>query len=88
MFTEESHIQTLEEVRAFFTFVVEKIGDEWHPDDDYSFYKDLKTKEPVFTPEETALYNRLQQECFAVCEKNDEDIYDLGWEIIEKFMDL
>jgi len=84
MYTEESHIETLDDVKVFFTFVVERLGDEWHPDDDYSFYKDSKTKEPLFTPDEIVLFNRLQAECFAVCEKADEDIYDLGWEIIEK----
>lgn len=84
MYSEESHIQTIEDVRNFFTFVVEKIGDEWHPDDDYSFYKDNKSKEPLFTIDEITLYNRLQAECFDVCQNADVDIYDLGWEIIEK----
>lgn len=83
MFTEESHIQTLDEVRAFFAFVVERVGEEWHPDDDYSVYKDQKTKDPLFTPDEASLCNRLQKECFDVCDALDEDIYDLGWEAIE-----
>lgn len=81
---ELTKINTIDDVKAFFTHVVEIIGDEWHPDDDFSFYTDKKTKEPLFTPEEIALYNRLLAECFEVCEKADEDIYDLGWEIIEK----
>lgn len=88
MYTEDSHIETIEDVRAFFTLVVERVGDEWHPDDEYSCYKDPKTKESIFTPEETALYNRLQKECFDICDAKDEDIYDLGWEVIEKFLNL
>ncbi len=88
MYTADSHITNLDEVKAFFSHVVSLIGDEWHPDDKYSFYLDVKTKEPVFTTDQQALYDRLQAECFAVCEAADEDIYDLGWEVIEKKMKL
>ena len=88
MYTADSHITNLDEVKAFFSHVVSLIGDEWHPDDKYSFYLDVKTKEPVLTTDQQALYDRLQAECFAVCEAADEDIYDLGWEVIEKKMKL
>lgn len=88
MYTADSHITNLDEVKAFFRHVVSLIGDEWHPDDKYSFYLDVKTKEPVLTIDQQALYDRLQAECFAVCEAVDEDIYDLGWEVIEKKMKL
>lgn len=88
MYTADSHITNLDEVKAFFSHVVSLIGDEWHPDDKYSFYLDVKTKEPVLTTDQQALYDRLQAECFAVCEAADEDIYELGWEVIEKKMKL
>ena len=77
-------IQTLSDVRAFFERMVAIVGDEWHPDDDYAVYRDRKTKQPMFLPEEIETNNRLQAECFAVCEALDEDIYDLGWDVIEK----
>lgn len=86
MYNEESHIQSIDDVKAFFAFVVERVGEEWHPDDDYSWYKDPKTKESLFTPDETVLFNRLQKECFDLCDQLDEDIYDLGWEAIEATM--
>ena len=79
-----SHITTIDEVKAFFTQMVTIVGEEWHPDDDYLSYKNPKTREPLFTPEEAQVYNGLQRECFAVCEAADVDVYDLGWEVIEK----
>lgn len=88
MYNADSHITTIEEVKTFFRHVVSLIGDEWHPDDKYSFYLDPKTKEPVFTAEEQALYDRLQEECFSVCDVAGADIYDLGWEIVEKSMGI
>ena len=85
-YTADSQIGSLDEVKAFFTHVVAVVGDEWHPDEDYSSYKDAKTKECLFSPEEAAAYNCLQEKCFAVCEAAETDIYDLGWEIVEKWL--
>ncbi|MDO4194937.1 MAG: hypothetical protein Q4D33_02170 [Prevotellaceae bacterium] len=82
-YNSESHITTIAEVKAFFIEMVKIAGDEWHPDDSYSSYKDRKTKECLFTPEEIVECERLQSECFAVCDAKGVDIYDLGWEAIE-----
>ena len=83
MLTPNTHITSIAEVKAFFAQMVERAGDEWHPDDSYSSYKDRKTKESLFTPEEIVECERLQAECFAVCDAKGVDIYDLGWEAIE-----
>lgn len=67
MYTNDSHIINIDEVKAFFAHAVSLIGDEWHPDDKYSFYLDAETKEPLFDADTQVLYDRLQEECFAVC---------------------
>lgn len=81
----DSHIQTISEVKAFFHHVVFERKADFHPDDDFSQYLSPK-KEPLFTPEECVIYNALLAECFTVCDAKDEDIYDLGWDVLEKFL--
>lgn len=85
IYNEESHITTVEEVANFFHHLVFDLKLNFHPDDDFAEYVNSKTKEPLFTPEEIALYNRLMAESFKVCEDSeDKDIYDLGWDQLEE----
>ena len=37
----------------------------------------------AFTPEECEIYNRLTEECFDICEKEDADIYEIAFELLK-----
>ena len=87
-YTALSNITTVEEVKDFFHFIVFDLHLEFHPDDAFGDYKKPKTKEPLFTAEDCETYDRLMAECFAVCDAADEDIYDLGWEQLEKALTM
>lgn len=42
----------------------------------------------AFTPEECEIYNRLTEECFDICEKEDADIYEIAFELLKNKMVL
>ena len=69
-------IETLEDVAEFMHNLVEE-GVNAHPDEDFSQYINIETEEPIYTPEEANLRNRLINRSFDVCEKASIDIYDL-----------
>lgn len=84
-YTSSTHILSVEDVKTFFHHLLDERKVNFHPDDDfrdYSFYADGK---PVFTEQEAAVYNRLMEESFDVCDKAHADIYDIGFEMM---MDL
>lgn len=82
--TAESHIASVKEAREFMKHLVNDLHLSFHPDDDFNDYKDERTKERLFNDEEAQIYNALMAEAFRACENADADIYDLGWEVIEK----
>lgn len=74
----DSHITSVEEVESFFDYLTEERKVNFHPDDSFDDYINYETKEPTFTKKETALFVRLMDESFDVCEKNGMDIYKIG----------
>lgn len=77
-YNKESHIATVKDVEVFFNHLLEERKVSFHPDDDFADYVNMETGEPTFTPDEVLLYNRLMDESFEVCEKNNVEIYELG----------
>jgi len=73
-------IESLEEVVLFMKELVAE-GLNYHPDDDFEDYINMETGVPSYTSEEAALRNKLNEQCFEVCEKNNKDIYDISMEI-------
>jgi len=88
MYTSDSHITTIREVKDFFHFLAFDLQLEFHPDDRFESYIDQKTRESRFLASECELYDRLMEEAFTVCDDADEDIYDLGWEQLEKALSI
>ena len=84
IYTKESHIASVEEVTQFFKFLVDEKSLNFHPDDNFAEYVHNQTQEPFFSEAEVKLYNRLMDECFAVCADSNYSIYDLGLEILKK----
>jgi len=69
-------IKTIEHVKQF---AKDLISDEciFHPDDDFNDFVNFETKSKAFTTEEADLRNDLMSQCFAVCEKEQLDIYEI-----------
>lgn len=84
VYTSDSHITTVEEVKNFFHHLVFDRQLDFHPDDMFEDYVSCQPSIHGITLEECPLYNRLMDECFKVCDAQDADIYDLGWEQLEK----
>jgi hypothetical protein len=82
------HISTIGDVKKFSNYLVNELNVNIHPDDDFSDYCKIGTNRQYFNEEEIATGNRLMDECFAVCEEQGTDIYELmGQYLIERVSD-
>lgn len=72
------HVTSLQQVEAFFGYLVNDLRVNIHPDDDFADYVDLQTNVPTFTQDEAFLANNLMDESFKVCEEAGVDIYGMG----------
>lgn len=71
-YNKQSHITSVEDVKDFFHFLVFEKHLNFHPDDSF------EGQFASLTTAEAAEYDRLMDECFAVCEREDADIYEIG----------
>jgi hypothetical protein len=76
-------IKNTKDVIAFTKQLV-KEGINFHPDDDFNDYINLKTKKQSYTKQAAKHRNKLMNQCFAVCKKNNVDIYDTMLEVMLK----
>lgn len=72
-----SKITTLEDVKLFAQHLVNDLHLNFHPDDDFTCYRNYDTKQPTFSAAEATHYNALMTECFDVCEKEGADVYEI-----------
>ena len=77
-YTSDSHIRSVKDVKTFFYHIVYERNVNFHPDDMFEDYVSCESEINSFTLEECAVYNRLMDECFDICEKNGTDIYTIG----------
>ena len=82
-YNKDSHINNVDEVRKFFHYIVEDRNVNFNPDDMFEDYM-LSDGTTAFTPEECEIYNRLMEESFDICEKEEFDIYEIGLDILKK----
>ena len=87
-FNNESHIRTVEDVKAFFHHLVDERKLNFHPDDNFADYISYEDKTPSFSEEEVSVYNRLMEESFDVCEKTDADVYEIGFDVLRPAIGL
>jgi hypothetical protein len=69
-------IQTLDDVKAFAKYLTVHEKLVLHPDEDFNNYVSLETQLPIYSKEDAELRNDLMNQCFQVCEQNNEDVYD------------
>ena len=60
---------------AQFLYYQKKLA--FHPDDDFAEYISAESHHALFSNDEIELYNRLTDECFEICEAENEDIYEV-----------
>ena len=71
------HITNRTEVAQFANYLVNGLNINFHPDTPFEDYIEIGTQVSTFTPEDAAIGNRLMDECFAVCDKDEDEIYDI-----------
>ena len=87
-YTKDSHITSVKEVESFFHHIVFERKVNFHPDDMFEEYVSCEGGINTFTLSECAIYNRLMDECFVVCENNAIDIYEIGLEELHSALRL
>lgn len=78
IYTNEAHIHTVQDVKTFFHHIVFERKVNFHPDDMFEDYVSCDGGINTFTLEECAIYNRLMDESFTVCNSEDVDIYEIS----------
>lgn len=87
-YTSESHIKSVRDVEAFFHHIVSERKVNFHPDDMFEDYVSCEGGINTFTLGECAIYNRLMDESFAVCNNEGVDIYAIGLEELQTALEL
>lgn len=78
IYGKENHILLTKDVETFFHHIVHERKVNFHPDDMFEDYVSCEGGINTFTNEECAIYNRLMDESFKICEKERLDIYEIG----------
>lgn len=81
-FARIDRIDTMDDVRAFFRWLHDDVELAFHPDDGFEGYGHTENGEWVqlFALVHCAELNKVMQACFEICEKNGEEIYEVGLE--------
>lgn len=75
-YNKDSHINNVDDVRKFFHYIVEERNVNFNSDDMFRDYI-LADGSNAFTPQECEIYNRLVEEAFKICDKENVDIYEI-----------
>ena len=86
-YNKDSHINNVDDVRKFFHYIVEERNMNFNPDDMFRDYM-LADGSNAFTPEECKIYNRLVEEAFKICDKENVGIYEIALDILKKELGL
>jgi hypothetical protein len=79
-FNPSKPLTDLRDVINFFEFLYLELKCVYHPDDDFTTYIHLDSKQPSFSKGEGEMLNKRMEEAFDVCGREDKDIYQLGME--------
>jgi len=79
---------SVKDVKTFFHHIVSERKVNFHPDDMFEDYVSCEGGINTFTLGECAIYNRLMDESFAVCNNEGVDIYAIGLEELQTALEL
>lgn len=82
-YNKDSHINNVDDVRKSFHYIVNERNVNFNPDDMFEDYMSADGTN-AFTPEECEIYNRLVEETFKICDKENVDIYEIVLDILKK----
>ena len=82
-YNKDSHINNVDDVRKFFHYIVNERNVNFNPADMFEDYMSADGT-TAFTPEECEIYNRLVEEAFKICDKENVDIYEIALDILKK----
>ena len=85
-YNKDSKILSVKDVEAFFHHIVFERKVNFHPDDMFEDYVSCEGGINTFTLDDCAIYNRLMDESFAVCNKEGVDIYEIGLEELNNYL--
>lgn len=71
------HITNRKEVALFANYLVNGLNINFHPDTPFEDYVEYNTDISTFSKEDAAIGNRLMDECFTVCDKDEDEIYNI-----------
>ena len=77
MYDQGFNIETIKDVQDFAKFLYYERKVAFHPDDDFADYVSDETGKQSFSKKEIPIFNRLMDECFKVCERENRDIYEV-----------
>lgn len=80
-------LNTIEDVKAFFTSLYQEYRLIWHPDDPFYEYVG-EDEQPLLTNEEADYLQAKMEEAFEICETFNEDIYALAYQVQVAEMNL
>lgn len=72
-------ILTIEDVKQFAKQLTAE-GLSFHPDDDFNDYVNIAAGAPSYSTQDAEIRNELMNQCFAVCENEGLDIYEIMME--------
>ena len=75
-YNKDSHINNVDDVIKFFRYIVDERNVNFNPDDMFEDYMSADGTN-AFTPEECEIYNRLVEEAFKICDKENVGIYEI-----------
>ena len=78
-----NEIRNVEDVGQYFSYLVNEMKLNLHPDTDFSEYVSYETGQNTFTEEQICHFNNLMTTCFEVCEFAKADIYEIGLEVMK-----
>lgn len=79
-------IKSIDDVKIFFNqLLIEEIN--FHPDSDFNDFINLETLEVTFSKDDAEQLNNVMNDCFEICEKEGEDIYEIALEVNKKYND-
>jgi len=76
-----SEINNIDDVKNFINDCLTVLNLNFHPDDNFNSYTKYATNTNMFSDEEAEQLNTINDKCFEICEKYNEDYYDLCFNI-------
>lgn len=83
-YDQDSHIESVEDIYAFFRYLVFNKHLIFHPDDSF-FGMTREEGGYLLSAEEGSCYDRLMAECFEVCKDDEDEVYSIALRVFKEY---